>query len=215
MGYKLTWVYIGQTKVRPSGWGWWQPWANTLAYRPFKSDLNEASWKTWLDWNITRWSVSYSNNMATINTLRIPSMIFTWAWDYTILTYRTSSDTNFWFRLRNANDWFPKQQLDVRWHAIYDGSTWYECFNSNPNTSLLLATAVRENNDLYYYENGVLVNQITAPSISITWWPWISMWAFWTNNTSWSVGNLIVENKARTVQEILDYFNQTKSDYGL
>lgn len=151
--------------------------------------------------------------MATINTLRISSMIFTWTWDYTILMYRSSSDTDFWLRMWCDYSWFPKQQLDIRWHAIFRWNTWYESFNPSPNTSLLLAVAVRENNDLYYYENGVLVKTTTAPSIDVTWWPWMSMWAFATNNTSWSVGNLIVEDKAWTLQEIQDYFNQTKWDY--
>lgn len=38
MGYKLTWMYIGQDKIRPT---WWSPNSNTVAYRPLTNDLND------------------------------------------------------------------------------------------------------------------------------------------------------------------------------
>lgn len=44
MGYKLTWMYIGQDKIRPSGW---QPWANTVVYYPLTEDILDHSWNSY------------------------------------------------------------------------------------------------------------------------------------------------------------------------
>ena len=41
MGYKLTWAYIGQQKIRPTGW---TPWANTIAYWKLDWDLTDYMW---------------------------------------------------------------------------------------------------------------------------------------------------------------------------
>jgi hypothetical protein len=45
MWYKINWIYVWNQKVRPSGWGGWQPWANTLFYYKFENSLlNEVTW---------------------------------------------------------------------------------------------------------------------------------------------------------------------------
>ena len=56
----------------------------------------------------------------------------------------------------------------------------------------------------------------TRPSQIPTWW---SLWAVHISSHSdkyiWYISNAILENKARTAQEISDYYNQTKSNYWL
>ena len=68
MWYKLTWMYVGQQKIRPSGWWGWQPWANTIAYYPLDSTntVNDLSGNnyTLTNWNSTPFQTYYGVDCA-------------------------------------------------------------------------------------------------------------------------------------------------------
>lgn len=97
MGYKLTWMYIRpngtEQKIRPSGW---QPWANTIAYRPLTDNLNDVAWwynltPNWSDYSFTtnsQWEKCLALNLwgTTSTTYLENSSVHTQlnqSWDFT------------------------------------------------------------------------------------------------------------------------------------
>ena len=55
---------------------------------------------------------------------------------------------------------------------------------------------------------------VIAPNHNTT--PFIVGWDYAYNNQgNGCISRLIIENKWRTAQEVADYYNQTKSDYGI
>lgn len=213
VGHPIKNAYIGEY-VAPR-----EPWANTLAYRPFEEDMKDYSWNG-RDWSIATGSVSYANNMITVTnwTLRYWANIITWTWDFTILWYRKNM-TNLGLQIWNDTSRRPRGWMGADGCSIWDNGTWYRCSIAEVDNTLLLWTMVRKNNSIYYYENWVLkASNTSVPSINITWWNWVQLGGYGSGSTlqtTWTVGNLIIENTARTTNDILDYHNRTKAKYGL
>lgn len=53
------------------GWGWWQPWAKTIAYYPLTTNANDTSWNN-NDLTADS-SITYSSNWA-----YMPNSNYTW-----------------------------------------------------------------------------------------------------------------------------------------
>ena len=61
------------------------------------------------------------------------------------------------------------------------------------------------------YINWQQVKQVSAGS-----WTRLPYWAIvWANGSNWDMSNIIFENKARTAQEVSNYYNITKWKYWL
>ena len=80
MGYKLTWAYIGQQKIRPTNW---TPWANTVGY-----------WK--LDWDLTDEMGSYNGTVTSNATVSYESL----PWDASVKCAKVySNNWGYWISL--------------------------------------------------------------------------------------------------------------------
>lgn len=200
----------------------WTPGANTLAYRPLSSDLKEASWKSWLDWNIASWSVSYSNNMATMERLTISTSLMNWyAWDFTILGYTqlANQDTMFFPAINSGwygstAFWLSNNKVATR---MMIGNNWVWPELSYTQAGVHLYTWVKTSTDIIAYVDGVEIWRTTWTYWTVyrqdfdNMWLWRDVVWSWTATRWW----LIVEDKARTQSEIQAYYNQTKSNYWL
>ena len=223
MGYKLQKIYIGQNQVRPDTW--WKPWANTIAYYKFDWNLNDSSgnnrnlsmYTGSFSYTTTSWGAKYVrfNSSAYTNTLSIPFN-------------RTAYTISGWYTLDAVSSSYQKILLDMRADSNYrpraysynNEMVWVVSFEGR------WATFVA--NSWYYivtvYNNNVVTSYINT---NVEWTETYS-WSATSctlrlnrasDNTSsiygngWGISELIIENKARTAQEISDYYNQTKANY--
>ena len=219
-------VFLWDTQVRPSGW---QPWANTILYMPFKSDLLDHSSNniSFTNTNVTLVDgTAYFNGSASlINssfTTYLSSMPFTCSiWvkvssntkDAGIIgAHKKVSWTWGWWDIQTINSSWYKYRLEViSWWAVLQTSaysTW---------TRYLLTWVVASSKTERY------INWVSQWTVS--WWVarfrsefaiWQQRWDSSTSNWrcfTWYMSDLILENKARTAQEIADYYNLTKWNY--
>jgi hypothetical protein len=242
MWYKLKRATIRvngvEKQVRPSGWWGWQPWANTIAYFPLEDNSNEASWKV-----VT--TTDNSVNYSTIWWVKCANTNGNWFINVSTSIFDNSSNwteqtMSFWLYL-NALPWwtsnwafeFEKQNYYsfyflARSNNVYRyewNSAWSTIDVNIPSTDIgkwNYFTLVNSSSWKYMYKNGVLI------------WSWT-----WSNRPRWNRANsggqnstilgdrdrvdylkwwlreLIFEKKCWTATEISDYYNQTKSNYGL
>lgn len=212
---------------------WWAPWANTVAHYPLTENANDESWNSR---NLTNSWVTFVNNIwwATIPV---------WYWDgwdaayldgwnvqlnaaYTISWWsKVNSSSNVWimFDLRNNNgNW----QGFLLWRCYNNTIGFYQQKSSSSDQSYSESltsdwtywcvrwdwstwTIYKNWNQAY---NVSISNSIDTSASYL----WIGCRYYThTDKYHWYISNVIVENKARTAQEISDYYNQTKWNYWL
>lgn len=228
MWYKLTWIYVWQDKVRPSGW---KPWSNTVAYWTLNWDINDHS-GNWHDMSarvgtISYWTLSngYKYGIFDWNTIITTSNITTlssgtilmyldYIWYWTPLAWNTNTN--------NSNNY------------NYISSYWSSNFRPvySPNKTTITATAPWQNqwflfaitqtgSKLTYYKDGQFVsdynNSLFINANPINQWCiwWLARWTQYYDRLDWYMSNIIIEDRVWTADEILKYFNQTKSNYWL
>lgn len=206
-----------------------EPWANTVGYRPFKADMKDYS-GNWYDFFIKDGSVSYSNNMITVNgrlrTADNTAVMANYAGDFTELWYTQSSgSTNNWFMfLFNPSDnwtsaifWINTDW--IAWNYVYWNNQWWTGASySTVPTGVHLIAFVKTSSAQILYLDWVEVARNTSNIQPVGTSGWIiAMWLWRHASWGWTAvwGNLILEDKARTAQEISDYYNQTKWNYWL
>lgn len=205
---------------------WWQPWPNTLLYMPLDSTNTNSDvlWHTTTIWGIVRfWSYGGVDCADFTGRWNISITPFALGSSYTILarannisgTYESSywwrvidlGNPRVWIAYINSNGYYTYENNDYFWvttqnawfltAVVVTGSTWVGYLKGNgvDGTSALVScfnsgtpTAFNIGNE---YNNGA--NRRFLGYIS----------------------NVIVEDKARTAQEIADYYNLTKSNYWL
>ena len=214
------WVYMRVDKQR------WQPWANTVAYYEFDWNLNDSSGNdrnmSLYAWTVTYWTTTwgkkyaYFNSSTWTNQIQIPIN-----WDFTVLMW-VNPQTDF------GNSW-THSMLDIQ----TDQSHWY--------LRWLNTVVISQGTDIYtqlYTESRyLLANSYDSTNNQLL--KYIDGNYKWTGSNTWILGNqkmklnqiwdtnsttysnnayyseLIIEDKAWTEQEILDYYDQTKSLYGI
>lgn len=220
---------------------WWQPNENTLLYVPFKSwrtsdeslspktpllnnhittttiwwvecmPSNRDSWVSYYLWNNTKytismrvkfnddnsWNIAYDiNNNWTSATTTIWYWISVWRWSNNSLTW----NKNFWYY---CHDWKAQQTwkdnpIWVLWDTVWHNITF----------------TIDWNKTIYYLD---WVNKYNYTNAYSSTYNQILIWRRNLQNEwfSWYMSEFIVENKTRTSQEVSDYYNQTKSLYGI
>ena len=229
-------AYIGEYPER------WQPWANTVAYYPLTSTttVNDLSGNgytlsthdTLPTFWIYQWVDCASFNSNSLKT----SSVNPWAyWNYFTVSLWIYSTSN-WDRVPICNyyaqiEWWP---IWYNW-GIRSHSSWSSIFKlmwgSNPTFNLNSGTTwwnhllfIWDNWNLITYKNGVQQGTGTIGSVNnngtLTIWAWWDDWeahewhgCFWY--FKWWISEVIIEDKVRTAREIADYYNLTKSNYGL
>lgn len=234
MWYKLKRIMMRpngvEKQVRPSGW---EPWANTVAYYPLTSQttVNDMSGNNY----------TLINNGLSFGTYNGVSCAYKEGWilgAYSNITNNPNwnSDRTYSFWSYNENITIPgdiecyistgnrgsnqlvvlgasessngQEMVSQRWQSKYMGASlrgqWvYTCVTYDGAT-------------FYWYRNWVLLNTWSYV-INTTWTTFaIGGYPNWGRYTfRWNFSNLILENKARTAQEVADYYNLTKSNYWL
>jgi hypothetical protein len=215
----------------------WQPWANTIAYYPLTSTSTTSdmsgNWYTltqnwnsdfwtylWVDCVYVHWSDSSwfkcltnqsINNSVLWNTF---TLIFRWARDIDIYCA-------FWW-INWSWNWlnYGSNNRNIQMEVL---SNWsINRLQSTPTTTAQqwnLYAAVYDNwSEKWYIDWNVVVSgNYTVGAINILWvwcWFWTDI-SWYTYQSNGYLSNVIIENKARTAQEVADYFDQTKANYWL
>jgi hypothetical protein len=213
----------------------WQPWANTIAYYPLNSNttVNDESgngynltnsWATfgtyggvdcvyldntdskklyatipWLSGNPTFTVNVYVNRQWTTNS--------DW-WQLFVVWSVGSSRRCYWNAIRA--DW--KYLTWTRW--------WGEARSTVTNTlgNWELITVVKDGSNTIAYRNaseianGTITTNISATDFTIG---SFNSRSTYYQSFYWYLSEFILEDKVRTAQEVADYYNQTKSLYGI
>jgi hypothetical protein len=229
------WVYIYTEEQE------WQPWANTLAYYPLETDTNDYSWNgrnmtnSWITFSDGVW-VFNGSSMATVTgsgwNINKPNMTIqarfkcnysTTNKSYTIVSRwenSPSSNSNVCYMM--ALNYSSGTTYIMSWFAKWSDTSynpWYFAHSISKNVWYLM-TLVNENwNSQKLYLNGTQIassNVITQQNINSI--PLVIWNTYYRSNQTYFVGNVsnvILEDKARTAQEISDYYNLTKTNYWL
>ena len=194
-------AYIGEV---------WTPWSNTIAYFPFTNNALDQLGNYTLSNSWTKQSIWYLFNVVT--------NVNIWWWAYSDqkfasywVKFANSSTVSvliwvWWMRLNNRVISSPSYSEFVfkdsgwsfhnLWNNWINNNTWYHIAYWWDWTSYKT------------YINGELKNSWSATPASYS-ESWIASW-------SWVIlSDLIYEKSMRTAQEILNYYNNTKSDYWL
>lgn len=216
--------------------GWWQPWANTMAYLPLKWNLTDLAWNyTWTSWANLQWDTTVAD---------IPvAYVSTNDWyAYTTTNWPTIDGSNsytvsWWVKLSDVTKAMSIIDIDywtyrgLAMTKFYDGAYkqyfiiylwWYSwssgieyLYTYNPWTNWNLYTATYSPWNIKWYINGSLVSQ---QSVTLSWsispTSYISIGK--SNKTqSTYYSDILFEQSEKSAQEISDYYNQTKSLYGI
>lgn len=227
-------VYKGSTQIRPA---WWKPWANTLVYLPLESDVidkSQYSRAVTISWSIS-YSVSEWVTAAYFNRstrLDIPVT----EWDSSKFT------VSAWCNLTSRNG--TRQVRDVVWFSGYTDkqATLYINHPSYWNTYSILTRATNSTdfNSTTVWKSWWHLITYTISNKTVTiYLDWVNIWNatvntsfgeqvnnmtsvnIWCRNGEnwqnwwWYIKDYILESRARTSDEISDYYNQTKSLYGI
>lgn len=199
------------TTYKVGWWGWWQPWANTIAYFPFSSNATDVTWNNTLtnswtqDWlwrkftsasSITTpsWTVAYVNYRIKINaypTWNSAICLSNQKWMGYYPSHGEAVLNKKIFVWYNSS--FSRGDVTFRpttwtWHNISYGYDWTKTIYSIDGTTWTLY-----NGSGYNFGNEFILSQGSNITIS----------------------NLILETTAWTSQEISDYYDQTKANYWL
>ena len=221
---------------------WWKPWENTIAYYPLNWDANDYSGN---NRNLTANNITYqditsgeksayfngSSSYCEIASQSIWLQNFTmnlWvrksrntAQERFMSLYNPSPDYELWTYTSTANIWNVGSTSYIwRWNS----SSWQWGVDTwTANWTWMNIVLVWDSTWNKIYKDGVLQtlsysrgnssSHLTS-SYSFT---KIFLWRHnsWGNYFQWNLSNCILENKARTADEILAYYNQTKWNYGL
>lgn len=218
----------------------WQPWNNTVAYRPLDSintvndlsgnwyNLTNSWWAFWTyQWvdcvKLTKTSHNYlyttSLNASMIwNTFTVSCWFNCTfqsgnSWDQSIIsTARISS-------YRNRLLWVKDNRSAVYFRELSWSSTYFNV-SYTPATNTWYHIAVTYDwNTTSVYINWTLINSQASTGMNITSDGTIDIGRTQRKNNNlddyywWWISKMIIENKIRTAQEINNYFEQNKNDY--
>lgn len=214
-------------------WPKWEPNENTRIYLPLREDVNDYSWNN-RNASISGsfsfssiWNISVAQNSTTSSYINVPAYtanidtwftfsiwvkfinLWTWAWIFqlsgssssvTILRCQRHNANNSYAFYSNWNSW--TQSIEQVWGSLTD---WHNIIATFDNSWYIV------------YIDWIYAGKASASySWSRTANVWHQIWQ-WTN-MAWGIAqysDYIIENKARTSDEVLAYYNQTKSNYGL
>lgn len=227
-------VYGGEWK--------WEPWTNTIAYYKLDGNANDYLWNYNWTWS---WTSAYKTLSSWIQVAYMPesnalSYIYSscqvlpktvsfrfqkenwnwdgsWAKDWLQLIWQCNSESWNWQLRFNAHNSSQYNHFKLR-NSSWENNIWWLVPNFwNTNWHNIVLTLTNWDNKLYY--DGSLFWTL--------WWNctvWWNLYMWWNpfgeNGTykrqlAWCMSEVILEDKTRTAQEIADYYNKTKSKYGL
>ena len=215
----LTWINWEEKQIYPATW---HPWANTVAYYPIETNVNDYSWNSK---NMTNNGVAFGtyawvqcwyfdNNSYASRSWSL----FTWNPTFTVSIWMNNISRNWWevpwsFGSNLSTNSFlywisDSRKLNIWWYSN-DRDTWYT-INTNTWYNVIFAY-----NPSWW---DVYVNW--SKVYTWTWSPTI-----WNNTTRisgdqwnwqnwyWYLSKLIFEDRKWTATDVTNYYNATKSTY--
>ena len=222
---------------------WWKPWANTIAYYPLETDTNDYSNNShnWINYWTTFTTLSSGKKVWVFNGsayIQIPdAQDMRGGNQWTMWVYLKKS--SWWnVALDPFSKWVDSSYSSIVWRVWLRSDIinvigyWINPSNNTNKPTYTWATVLdwnwhhliwTFNNWIYklYWDWNLLQTQdysSNSYSFSSTWDSYIS----WSRNPYesqvtykrvWNMSEMIIENKARTAQEVSDYYNLTKSNY--
>lgn len=213
---KNEWGVLTEHKIRPAD-TWWQPWANTVAYFPLKTDQNDVMNNAAIPITWTSKSIWYE--FAGSDSTKISNK--TW-WTKNINTVRFAS---FWIKPESKTSWVVAKFLQVpvwnvsynRWHSAPSAAEKFAAFNwSQWFLSGAYSFTAWNWYHIAMWNNGTqtlaYVNTVKVWELNMT--PATDL-AYFANKITAVFSEIIFEDNVWSWQEIIDYYNATKSIYWL
>lgn len=230
--------FLWDTQVRPSGWGWWQPWANTLLYLPLESDVVDQSWKSWRTFTTswlsyttvggvpsvhigTTWWIKltapYPIQSDITKPLTVSVLIYrTWTWKWEILDMASTGYQRLSCSIQSWNIWIAP------WEFNSSTDNFYARLSTPQETNKrLLITYTISTTATKLYIDWELKQSWNWWRYPRSYWnrsrdntQWIlsdrSVWKYnaWLN---WNARELILEEAEWTAQEVADYYTRIKA----
>ena len=202
---------------------WWRPGVNTIAYYEFNDNLEDSTENN-NDLSISSGTASYQtvwnkkafniNNDGTSTSYieisqDLPTNLTVSVWCY-FRQVTSSTYTKTLLRVQTAN------ALNARICAVPSRIYFWDNVDAridNPTRNRrYYITMVRWNDWLYSYIDWSFIykGQVAIQNIiyNLWWWTWTGKW-------DGMLSELIIESKARTAEEISEYYETTKSNYWL
>lgn len=236
-------VYVGTTKVRPSEWKPWAntvayrplnstTTVNDQSWNNYNLTQTGGSFGTYNGVNCFYNGGGTTGYFTLTSGAKIPSgnavrTISLWA-------YTTSTDYNYqryfieywrhitWNAVYIANVKPTSSSSYVKYQAGFWNAEYAQKTNQPLNTWALLTFVYSGSMNLYVdgelAESKSSSTSINTTAISSSYPLRIMKWATSTSNNyqvRWYISEVIIENKARTADEISAYYNQTKGNYWL
>lgn len=205
---------------------WWQPWANTIWYWKLEDNTSATVWTTTSSNNVTFTTLASWKKVAVFNgsnSIIACDALATWT-DNTYSVRCQKTWTWSWERIITTLAWWSgkkgtslRTNTSPRTYMNSNFSAWISITWATANNTWYHIVIVQNSSWSTVYLNWTLAatdNQTWANSNALS-----SIWCnsqnmpTWQDFFNWNISEVIVENKARTAQEIQDYYNQTKSLY--
>jgi len=208
-------------------WGWgWQPWEHTLWYFPLKNNIIDATWNLTLTtpWSITKDTIWYLVQWSAYALLSDYSARYVWVRCKVVTTPDTYVGivTCGWpsmqYYFKHSGSAYSQKFV-----VFYTSSYAFSAIPATTNANQWYHFAVSyEGGKTYWYlnwEQYLIYNwmwaNVFAKYCTAFWW-----WMDWGGETSpwtstWIISDFIIEDEWWTKQQVLDYYNITKSNYWL
>ena len=207
-------IYIGE-------YGW-KPWENTIAYFPFETDQLDATGNYTLTANWTQQTIGYKFNVQCgVTWWEIPWINFIGMW------YNTHNEKLYWNYdiCACAKHWYIAYNP---WHSQSNVQNKIVVFSTSSFTLAASASWMSFDNRHYqawsYDWSKILLCQDWVVTTfyngsGYDFWNAFTLnnyWNWWDSSLQWTTfSNVIIENTGWTSQKMIDYYNQTKSNYWL
>lgn len=222
-------VFLWDTQVRPSGWWGWQPWANTTLYLPLDWDLTDPYNQVTYNWVWTSSFATWGTGVQAAN-FTWSNAVALWAgkdfidgtWECTVLFWFTTTSPSTEQRCSFNVSWkyFMINRISggkLNGHVLTTSNEYSVSWTTSivANTKYLATITRKENWKICVYLNWNLEWQTniswTFKSLPYQRWQHIGAWREWNSEFwRWMIKDFIIENRERTAQEVLDYYNLTK-----
>jgi hypothetical protein len=204
----------------------WKPWANTIAYYPLTSTstVNECSWKnkpltnTWVTFGTYKWvDCAYLDGSHFLKN----ETSYGLSWSFTALIWA------YYVKISHVNYEQPRFYGDNNWNIWiwiepYAIDIWYNPRWSETGQTLASDSGWKLLTVVYDWTNCKLyVNNANVDTTARSWYTytdsklWIGGYVPTPLYWKWWLSEFILENKARTAEQVDWYYNQTKSLYGI
>jgi len=219
----------------------WKPWANTIAYYPLNWDANDYSgnnrnlttnnmiYTSWWPWQVavftSFWNYAYYQDNSLFD-LRSPFTYNVRANASSITSWYYNGSHPYWNTLISIQDGTTiASHCEDLWFWLWNKVIWYQ-WNVDYMDGWTISTNHRYNIVFTYDGNGgkklyidwvqVASDTITPTSVSYSNARLVlsrSATSYNAQPYDWMLSNVIVENKARTADEVLNYYNRSKVNY--